>query len=44
MSSHFKNDVFAYLNDSSYSINNSIVERFIHPLVGERKDSLFWGK
>ena len=43
MSSHFKNNVFAYLNDSSYSINNSIAERFIRPLAGERKNSLFFG-
>mgnify|MGYP002298236655 CR=1 FL=1 len=29
--------LFAYLNDGSYSIDNSIAERFIRPLAGERK-------
>ena len=43
MSSHFKNNVFAYLNDSSYSINNSIAERFICLLAGEWQNSLFFG-
>ena len=33
----------AYLNDGSYSIDNSIAERFIRPLAGERKNSLFFG-
>ena len=35
--------LFAYLNDGSYSIDNSIAERFIRPLAGERKNSLFFG-
>lgn len=35
--------LFAYLNDGSYLIDNSIAERFIRPLSGERKNSLFFG-
>lgn len=35
--------LFAYLNDGSYSIDNSIAERFIRPLADERKNSLFFG-
>jgi len=35
--------LLAYLNDGSYSIYNSIAERFIRPLAGERKNSLFFG-
>ncbi len=35
--------LFAYLNDGSYSIDNSIAEGFICPLAGERKNSLFFG-
>ena len=35
--------LFAYLNGGSCSIDNSIAERFIHPLAGERKNSLFFG-
>lgn len=35
--------LFAYLNDGAYSIDNSIAERFIHPLSGKRKNSLFLG-
>ena len=31
----FWTQLFAYLNDGSYSIDNSIVERFIRPLAGE---------
>lgn len=33
----------AYLKDGRYSIDNSISERFIRPLAGERKNSLFFG-
>ena len=33
---------FAYLNDGRYDIDNSIAERFIRPLAGERKNSLFF--
>ena len=33
---------FAYLNDDRYDINNLIAERFICPLAGERKNSLFF--
>ncbi|HCW10771.1 hypothetical protein DW695_10745 [Bacteroides fragilis] len=35
--------LFAYLKDGSYTIDNSIAERFICPLSGERKNSLFFG-
>ena len=33
---------FAYLNDGRYDIDNSIAERFIRPLAGKRKNSLFF--
>ena len=39
----FWTQLFAYLNDGSYSIDNSIAERFIRPLAGERKNLLFFG-
>ena len=39
----FWTQLFAYLNDGSYSIDNSIAERFICPLAVERKNSLFFG-
>ena len=39
----FWTQLFSYLNDGSYSIDNSIAERFIRPLAGERKNSLFFG-
>lgn len=39
----FWTQLFAYLNDGSYSIDNFIAERFIRPLAGERKNSLFFG-
>ena len=39
----FWTQLFAYLNDGFYSIDNSIAERFIRPLAGERKNSLFFG-
>jgi len=39
----FWTQLFAYLNDGSYSIDNSIAERFIRPLIGERKNSSFFG-
>ena len=39
----FWTQLFAYLNNGSYSIDNSIAERFIRPLSGERKNSLFFG-
>lgn len=39
----FWSQLFAYQHDGSYSIDNSIVERFIRPLAGERKNSLFFG-
>ena len=39
----FWTQLFAYLNDCSYSIDNFIAERFIRSLVGERKNLLFFG-
>ena len=39
----FWTQLFACLNNGSYSIDNSIAERFIRPLAGERKNSLFFG-
>lgn len=39
----FWNQLFVYLKDGCYSIDNSIAERFIRPLAGERKNSLFFG-
>lgn len=39
----FWTPLFAYLKDGYYSIDNSIAERFIRPLAGERKNSLFFG-
>lgn len=39
----FWNQQFVYLKDGRYSIDNSIAERFIRPLAGERKNSLFFG-
>ena len=38
----FWKQLFAYLNDGRYDIDNSIAERFIRPLAGERKNSLFF--
>ena len=38
----FRKQLFAYLNDGRYDIDNSIAERFIRPLAGERKNSLFF--
>lgn len=40
---NFWDQIFAYLKDGRYSIDNSIAERFNRPLAGERKDSLFFG-
>lgn len=39
----FWTQLFACRHDGSYSIDNSIAERFIRPLAGERKNSLFFG-
>ena len=36
-----KSNLFSYLNNGRYNMDNSITERFIHPLAGKRKDSLF---
>lgn len=38
----FWKQLFAYLNNRRYNIDNSIAERFIRPLAGERKNSLFF--
>lgn len=38
----FWNQLFAYLDNGRYDIDNSIAERFIRPLAGERKNSLFF--
>ena len=37
-----KKQLFVYLDDGRYDIDNSIAERFIRPLEGERKNSLFF--
>lgn len=39
----FRIQLFAYTHDCSYTIDNSIAERFIRPLAGEYKNSLFFG-
>ena len=39
----FWKQLFAYTKDGSYTIDNSLAERFIRPLAGERKNSLFFG-
>lgn len=39
----FWTQLFAYLKDGCYTIDTSITERFIRPLSGERKNSLFFG-
>ena len=40
---NFWNQIFVYLKDGRYSIDNTIAERFIRPLAGERTNSLFFG-
>lgn len=35
--------IFRYTKDGRYHIDNNIAERFIKPLAGERKNSLFFG-
>ena len=40
---NFWNQLFAYQRDGNYTIDNSIAERNIRPLAGERKNSLFFG-
>lgn len=40
---HFWNQVFLYRKDGNYTIDNSLAERCIRPLVNERKNSLFFG-
>ena len=39
----FWTQIFAYTNDGRYSIDNNAAERWIRPLAGERKNSLFFG-
>ena len=39
----FWTQLFAYTHDSPYTIDNSIAERFIRLLAGERKNSLSFG-
>ncbi len=39
----FRTQLFAYTKDGCYTIDNSIAERSIRPLSGERKNSLFFG-
>lgn len=39
----FWTQLFAYTHDGSYTIDNSIAERFIRPLAGERKNLIFFG-
>lgn len=39
----FWKQIFRYLENGRYSIDNNIAERYIRPLAGERKNSLFFG-
>lgn len=39
----FWKQIMAYRKNGRYSIDNNIAERFIKPLVNERKNSLFYG-
>lgn len=39
----FWNQLFVYLQDGHYSIDNSLAERFIRSLADKRKNSLFFG-
>ena len=39
----FWEQLFAYRNDGRYSIDNTLAERFMRPISGERKNSLFYG-
>ena len=39
----FWKQLFRYLDDGRYPIDNNIAERNIRPLAGERKNSLFFG-
>lgn len=39
----FWKQLFAYRNDGRYTIDNTLAERFMRPLSGERKNSLFYG-
>lgn len=39
---YFGYQVFLYRKDRNYTIDNSLAERYIRPLVNERKNSLFF--
>lgn len=39
----FWTQIFRYTEDGRYDIDNNIAERYIRPLTGERKNSLFFG-
>lgn len=39
----FWTQLFAYLKDGEFCIDNSIAERFLRTYSGERKNSLFYG-
>lgn len=39
----FWKQIMAYRNNGKYSIDNNIAERFMKPLVNERKNSYFYG-
>ncbi len=39
----FWQQLFTYLKDGNYSIDNTLAERCLRPLAGERKNSLFFG-
>lgn len=39
----FWTQLFAYRNDGRYTIDNTIAERFMRPISGERRNSLFYG-
>ncbi len=40
---NFWKQLFAYLKNGDYTIDNTLAERCIRPLAGERKNSLFFG-
>ena len=39
----FWKQIFTYLKDGNYDIDNTLAERMIRPLAGQRKNSLFFG-
>ncbi len=40
---HYWKQLFACRNDARYTIDNSLAERCIRPLICERKVSMFYG-